>query len=64
VAKSAHQGANDSEVRYVILMCVYSHHDLETVEAFGLGALHLGRETLDKVLIHDTVGLGRGRRSA
>lgn len=35
----------------------HSHHDLETVEALGLGALDLGRESLDKVLVDDAVGL-------
>jgi hypothetical protein len=34
-----------------------SHHDLETVEALGLGGLDLGRESLDKVLVDDTVRL-------
>jgi hypothetical protein len=33
------------------------HHDLETVEALGLGGLDLGRESLDKVLVDNTVGL-------
>ena len=31
------------------------HHDLETVETSGLGDLNLGAETLDKVLVDDTV---------
>ena len=35
----------------------YSHHDLETVEALGLGGLDLGGESLNKVLVDDTVGL-------
>lgn len=34
------------------------HHDLEAVEAPGLGNLDLGAETLDKVLIDDTIGGG------
>jgi hypothetical protein len=34
-----------------------SHHDLETVEALGLGGLDLGRESLDKVLVNNTVRL-------
>jgi hypothetical protein len=33
------------------------HHDLETVEALGLGRLDFGRETLDQVLVDNTVGL-------
>ena len=33
------------------------HHDLETVEALGLGGLDLGRESLDKVLVDDTIRL-------
>lgn len=35
-----------------------AHHDLETVEAARLGSLHLARESLDKVLVHDTIGGG------
>lgn len=31
------------------------HHDLETVEASSLGDLNLATETLDKVLVHDTI---------
>lgn len=31
------------------------HHDLETVETSGLGDLNLRAETLDKVLVDDTV---------
>ena len=31
------------------------HHDLETVEASGLRDLYLGAETLDEVLVDDTV---------
>ena len=38
---------------------VHSHHDLEAVEAFGLGALHLRGESLDQVFIDDAIGLGR-----
>jgi hypothetical protein len=34
-----------------------SHHDLKTVEALGLGTLHLGRETLDQVFVDDTIRL-------
>ena len=33
-----------------------SHHDLETVEASSLGGLNLLRESLDEVLVDDTVG--------
>jgi hypothetical protein len=33
------------------------HHDLETVEALGFGGLDLRRESLDKVLVDDTVRL-------
>ena len=33
------------------------HHDLETVEALGLGGLDLGRESLNKVLVDDTIRL-------
>jgi hypothetical protein len=33
------------------------HHDLETVEALGLGGLDLGRESLDKVLVDNTIRL-------
>jgi len=33
------------------------HHDLETVEALCLGGLDLGRESLDKVLVDDTIRL-------
>jgi hypothetical protein len=40
----------------------HSHHDLETVEALGLGALDLGRESLDEVLVDDAVGLRRSAR--
>lgn len=31
------------------------HHDLESVEASCLGDLHLSAETLDKVLVDDTI---------
>ena len=31
------------------------HHNLKAVEASGLGGLHLGAETLDEVLVDDTV---------
>lgn len=34
------------------------HHDLEAVEATGLGDLDLGTETLDKVLVDNAVGGG------
>ena len=34
------------------------HHDLETVEAASLGDLDLAAETLDKVLVDDTIGGG------
>ena len=34
------------------------HHDLETVEATGLGDLDLATETLNKVLVDNTVGGG------
>ena len=40
----------------------YSHHDLETVEAFGLGALHFGGETFNQVFIHNTVRLGQNQQ--
>jgi len=42
------------------------HHDLETVETLGLGGLDLGRESLDKVLVDDTIRLilARPRRCA
>jgi hypothetical protein len=33
------------------------HHDLEAVEALGLGSLNLGRESLDQVLVDDAVRL-------
>lgn len=33
------------------------HHDLETVERLGLSSLDLGRESLNKVLVDDTVRL-------
>jgi hypothetical protein len=39
-----------------------SHHDLETVEAFGLGRLDFGRESLDEVLVDNTVRLKRGQQ--
>ena len=39
-------------------MLDYSHHDLETVEALGLGSLDFGRKSLDEVLVDDTVRLG------
>ncbi len=39
---------------------MHSHHDLETVEAFGLSALHFSGKSLDKVLVDDTVGLKQG----
>ena len=34
------------------------HHDLEAVEATGLGNLDLSTETLDKVLVDNAVGGG------
>jgi hypothetical protein len=34
------------------------HHDLEAVEAAGLGDLYLAREALDKVLVDDAIGGG------
>lgn len=36
---------------------IESHHDLETVERLGLSNLDLGRESLDKVFVDDTVRL-------
>lgn len=36
---------------------VESHHDLETVERLGLSNLDLGRESLNKVFVDDTVRL-------
>jgi hypothetical protein len=35
------------------------HHDLETVEELCFGALNFGRESLDEVLVDDTVRLAR-----
>lgn len=34
------------------------HHDLETIEASCLGDLHLAAESLDQVLVDDTVRSG------
>ncbi len=32
------------------------HHDLETIEASGLGDLNLAAESLDQILVDDTIG--------
>lgn len=32
------------------------HHDLESIEAAGFGNLDFAAESLDQVLVHDTIG--------
>ena len=35
------------------------HHDLEAIETTRFGSLYLIRETLDEVLVDDTIGSGK-----